>query len=54
MWNGVPAERLAEILNASFQIGFLVMAIIAAIEALRELHRLNVRRQASHTVDSAV
>jgi hypothetical protein len=54
MWNGVQPERVAEIINASFQIGFFVIAIISAIEALRELHRLNVRRQASHTADSAV
>jgi hypothetical protein len=44
-WNGVHVERLAGIVNASFQIGFCVAAIISAIEALRELHRLNVRRQ---------
>jgi hypothetical protein len=54
VWNGVHVERLAGIINVSFQIGFLVAAIISAIEALRELHRLNVRRQASHTADSAV
>jgi hypothetical protein len=46
-WNGVPVERVASIINASFQIGFFVAAIISAIEALRELHRLNVRRQAA-------
>jgi hypothetical protein len=46
-WNGVHVERLADIINASFQIGFFVAAIISAIEALRELHRLNVRRQAA-------
>jgi hypothetical protein len=45
VWNAVQAERLADIINASFQIGFFVVAIISAVEALRELHRLNVRRQ---------
>jgi hypothetical protein len=43
--NGAHVERLAGIVNASFQIGFLAVAIVSAIEALRELHRLNVRRQ---------
>jgi hypothetical protein len=45
VWNGVPVERVASLINSGFQIGFLVAAIISAIEALRELHRLNARRQ---------
>ncbi len=46
-WNGVHVERLAGIVNAGFQIGFLFAAILSAIEGLKELHRLNVRRQAA-------
>ena len=36
----VDLNRLVDIINASFQIGFVVMGIIVVIEIVRELHRL--------------
>jgi hypothetical protein len=54
VWNGVEVTRFVEIVNAAFQIGFSIAAVMAAYEAGRELHRLNVRRQAGYPVDSAI
>lgn len=50
----IHVGRLVDIINASCQVGFVVAAIITAIEILRELRRMHSRRRAAYAVDSTV
>ncbi len=52
--DGASAEGVLAIVNGGCQIGLVAAALLSAFELLRELHRLNARRQAAHAVDSAV
>jgi hypothetical protein len=45
--------RVVDIINAGFEIGFVIACIICLIEILRELHRLRTRRRTSAASNSA-
>jgi len=42
------------IINGACQIGLVAASVLSAFERLRELHRLNVRREPVHAVESIV
>ncbi len=42
------------IINGACQIGLVAASVLSAFELLSELHRLNVRREPGHAVDSVV
>lgn len=45
-WNGVPVERLLEIVNAACQLGFLAATVVSLIEVVRGVYKISVRRHA--------
>jgi hypothetical protein len=50
---GVHLDRVVEIVNVSFQIGFVVAAVITVVEIVRTLRRLKQRRGTPLSSDSA-
>lgn len=50
---GVHVERIADLINAGFHIGFIVTGIIILVEIARELHRLRSRGSVPASPDSA-
>ncbi len=50
---GVHVDRVVDIVNVSFQIGFVLAVVITVVEIVRALRRLNHRRGAPLSSDSA-